>query len=93
MPSGVVSEAASVARIRDVLLAEAAAQQQQVGDDAFGKLVQHHAGGGQRAGEHAHAERDRVDEAVDEGMKADAEHRHQPDAVGAVRRAARRRRR
>jgi len=39
-----------------------------------GKLVQDHAYRGQEARQDADRERDRVDTAVDEGMKTDAEH-------------------
>ncbi|MCU0775391.1 MAG: hypothetical protein MUC74_13105, partial [Ideonella sp.] len=85
MPSGVVADAATKARRRRrrrhegqqrrPAFGKAAVREQQVGHDAFGELVQHHAHGGEKAGERAHRERDRVDEAVDERVQADAQHR------------------
>ena len=60
---------------------ESGLQQQHVNDDPLRKLVQHHADGGQGPGENADAERYRIDDAINEGMKADAQHRDQAQRI------------
>jgi hypothetical protein len=43
--------------------------------------VQDHAHGREKSGEDADGECDRIDEAVDEGMKADADHGNDADGI------------
>ena len=60
---------------------DTSAQQQQVSDNAFGKLVQDHAHGRQNAGEDAYREGDGVNDAVEKGVKSDAEHGDHTDGI------------
>jgi hypothetical protein len=55
-------------------------QKEHVGDDTFRKLVQDHAHGRERASKQAHVVGNGIDNAVDERMDADTEHRHDANA-------------